>query len=116
MSLPDPPIDINATLDRTPFGSATGLRSHSCTAASSATTALAPGGYVAYLTGTVDGVAHLGATAVAPTADAADELAGAFLLPAGVPTTFSIGGASNVALHVILLSAGTQLVYLMRVA
>ena len=114
MSLPDPPVDINAQLDRMPFGTTTGLRSHVVTAVASDIT-LAPGGYVAMLSGSTDAFVSIGGTAAVPVADAVEVLA-AFFLPAGVPTTFSIGGAASVATSFILATVATSTVYLMRVS
>ncbi len=102
-----------APLDQVPFDAATGLRSHSLTAASSSIT-LAPGAYVAALDGSIAAVLRLGAAAAAPTPDAV-ETAGAFYLPAGGAATFVIEGSADVALHGLLLSAGTSTLYLMRV-
>ena len=95
-----------------PFDTSTGLRSHELTAASSSIT-LAPGAYVAYLAGSIAAVMRLGATAVAPIADAA-ETAGAWYLPPGI-CIFVVEGSADVALHGILLSAGTSVLYLARV-
>lgn len=106
-----PHLDL-AAAEQIPFDAATGLRSHELTATSSSIS-LAPGAYVAFLAGSIAAVMRLGATAAAPTADAA-ETAGAWYLPPGL-CTFVIEGESNVALHGILLSAGTSLLYLMRV-
>lgn len=102
-----------APLDQVPFDAATGLRSHQLTAASSSIS-LAPGAYVATLDGSIAAVLRLGAAAAAPTPDAA-ETAGAFYLPAGGAVTFVIEGSADVALHGLLLSAGTSSLYLMRV-
>lgn len=94
------------------FDASTGLRSHELTAASSSIS-LAPGAYLAVLAGSIAAVMRLGATAAAPTADAA-ETAGSWYQPPGL-ATFVIEGESNVSLHGILLSAGTSVLYLMRV-
>lgn len=102
-----------APLDQVPFDASTGLRSHSLTAASSSIS-LAPGAYVAALDGSIAAILRLGNAAAAPTPDAA-ETAGAWYLPAGGAVSFVIEGSADVALHGLLLSAGTSNLYLMRV-
>ena len=113
MSNPNPPVEINSLLDRMPFGPFTGLRSHSCSATASTMT-FAPGGYVLFLAGSTNGVASFAGTAVAPTVDSA-EVVGAFILPAGVPVTVSVGGDSTLNLSVLLLASATSILYAMRV-
>jgi len=106
------PRELAAHIDTLPFDAATGLRTLTVTAADDSID-LAPGAYVAVLSGTVDGVARIGGAASVPASNAA-ELAGAFFLPAGAAVTFVVGGSATVSLHALLVAAGAATLYLMR--
>lgn len=107
------PRELAQRIDAAPFDASTGLRTLAVTNVDDSLD-LAPGAYVAVLSGTVDGVARIGAAASVPASKAA-ELTGAFLLPAGTATSFVVGGGATVALHAILTAAGAATLYLMRV-